>query len=206
MTTTSQSVPQNSRVLDLQVLALDLSTCTRCVGTLANIETAIETVQRVLEVTGSSVRVQKIVVESEEEARQYGFVSSPTIRIAGRDITFDTLESKCESCTDLCGCTEGTSCRLWRYQGAEHTEAPVGLIVEALLRELASAQPGAVAVAEAPTYELPANLRDFYAGKASRAAATGSACCSTSEQATCCEPAGKASCCGDPEPVTCGCR
>jgi hypothetical protein len=163
-------------------------------------------VRRVLEITGTSVRVKKVVVESEEEARQHRFVSSPTIRVAGHDIAFDTLESKCESCTDLCGCTEGTSCRLWRYQGAEHTEAPVGLIVEALLRELASAQSGAVAVAEGASYELSANLRDFFAGKAAGAAATASACCSTSAQATCCEPGEKASCCGEPEAVTCGCR
>lgn len=205
MNTMSQPVPETRRVIDLELLALDLSTCTRCVGSLANIETAIEAVRPALEATGKSVRVRKVVVHSEEEARRYRFVSSPTIRIGGHDIVFDTQESKCESCTDLCGCTEGTSCRVWRYQGAEHTEAPVGLIVEALLREVAGARADAP-LAEAGDHELPANLRDFFAGKASRAAAAASACCSTSEQASCCEPADKVSCCGEPQAVACGCR
>ena len=127
-----QSAP--SRVLDLELLALDLGTCTRCVGTLANIEAAIEIVRPVLAVTGTSVRVETMIVGSEDEARRHRFTSSPTIRIDGRDIVFDTLESRCEPCTDLCGCDEGTSCRVWRYQDQEHTEAPVGLVAEALLR------------------------------------------------------------------------
>jgi hypothetical protein len=208
MDTTSPTVPvpRDSRALDLELLALDLSSCTRCVGSLANIETAIDVVRKVLEVTGTSVSVRRVVVESEQEARQHRFVSSPTIRISGHDIALDTVESRCESCTDLCGCTEGTSCRVWTYRGVEHTEAPVGLIVEALLRELTALQPGVAAVAETPSYELPANLRSFFAAKASRSASPAGSCCSTSEQATCCEAADKVSCCGDPEAVTCNCR
>jgi hypothetical protein len=207
MTTTSPSVPapQNPRVLDLELLALDLSTCTRCLGTLANIETALDVVRQVLEVTGTAVHLRRVVVASEEEARQHRFLSSPTIRISGHDIVFATLESRCESCTDLCGCPEGTSCRLWSYQGAEFTEAPVGLIVEALLREATGGQPAAAAVANASEYELPANLRDFFASKVSRAAAAAKICGSTSEHAAGCETAEHASCC-DPDAATCGCR
>ena len=68
MTRTSQTVPPPEtsapRSLDIELLALDLSTCTRCVGTLANIETAIAAVRQVLEVTGMAVRVRQVVIGS----------------------------------------------------------------------------------------------------------------------------------------------
>jgi Domain of unknown function (DUF2703) len=209
MTTIPEALPPSAattRSLGVELLVLDLTSCTRCVGTLANIETAIAAVRQVVELTGTSIRVQKIVIESEEEARRHGFVSSPTIRIAGRDIVFDTLESPCESCTDVCGCSEGTNCRLWRYRGADYTEAPVGLIVEALLRELAPPRPEVGSAGAAATYEVPANLRAFFAGKDTRLTAAANDCCSAVDQATCCEPAEKSSCCEGPEPSTCGCR
>lgn len=209
MSPTAQSLiePQApaARIIDVDLLALDLNTCTRCVGTLGNIEAAIEVVRGVLDATGTKVRVRKVVVASEDEARRHQLVSSPTIRIAGRDIVFETRESVCDSCSDLCGCSEGTSCRVWRYQGAEYTEAPVGLIVEALLREVVRSSPSGAPGAET-NYEVPANLRAFFAGKESRASAAATECCSPSEQATCCEPAAKSSCCVESEPASCGCR
>jgi glutaredoxin len=114
-------------VIDIELLALNLSRCTHCVGTLDHIEKAIYIIRPVLEVMEAQVNVRKIVIESEEQARHYQFSISPTIRINGEGIAFETLESKCESCTDLCGYDEGTSCCVWRYQGEEYTEAPVGL-------------------------------------------------------------------------------
>lgn len=186
------------RVIDVELLALDLGTCTRCLGTLENIEAAIETVRSVLEVTGTEVRLKKILIESEEQARQHRFVASPTIRINGRDITLEILESECDSCTDLCGCNEGTNCRVWRYQGQEHTEAPAGLVVEALLRQILG---GDTEVApEPPDYEgVPENLRRFFAGKIAKELGEARSCCSPAELETCCKPAEKASCCGTAE-------
>lgn len=194
------------RVLNLELLALDLGSCTRCVGTLANIEAAIDAVRQVLEVTGTSVRVEKVVIESEEQARRYRFTSSPTIRIDDRDIVFETLESRCDSCTDLCGCDEGTSCRVWRYQGQEYTEAPVGLVTEALLRAILGGAAAGGAAAGDEVDEVPENLRRFFAAKTARRGAEADSCCSSSEQATCCEPAQKDACCGGSEPASCGCR
>lgn len=194
------------RVLELELLALDLSTCTRCVGTLANIEAAVAAVRQVLEVTGASVRLRKVLIDSEKQARRHRFTTSPTIRIDGRDIVFETLESRCDSCADLCGCEEGTSCRVWRYQGREYTEAPVGLVTEALLRGILGGAAAAGAAAGDEGNEVPENLRRFFAAKAARRGAEATACCSASEQATCCEPAQKDACCSSPEPASCGCR
>jgi hypothetical protein len=191
-----------AREIEVELLALDLNACTRCVGTLANIEEAIETVRRVLKATGAEARVRKVVIESEEQAREHRFEISPTIRINGHDIVFETLESRCDSCTDLCGCDEGTSCRVWRYGDREYTEAPVELVVEAILREVygesARAAPEPVAHEEG----VPENLRRFFAGRS----ATASSCCAPAEQEVCCEPSAKSSCCGTAEAGPCGCR
>jgi hypothetical protein len=198
-----------TRSIEIELLALDLNTCTRCVGSQANLEQALATTHHVLQMTGYDVQVRTILIESAEHARQHHFVTSPTIRINGRDIALETLESRCDSCTDLCGCTEGTNCRVWRYQGQEYTEAPVGMIVDALLREVYSgAQP-----LDAPPVirDVPENLTRFFSSKAAKAAPV-SSCCSPQEQTACCAPTEKAACCG-PSPSTsatsvtsCGCK
>jgi hypothetical protein len=201
-TASNPTTPLDPRVVDVELLALDLTSCTRCTGSLANIEAAIAAVQQVAAPTGTSIRLHKILVDSEEAARRHRFVSSPTIRVAGRDIVFETKESLCDSCTDLCGCSEGTSCRVWSYQGGEYTEAPVGLVVEALLREIV-APPTAFGAAESAT-EVPENLRRFFAGKATSSDDSAAACCPPAEQTDCCAPAEKESCCA-PAATTCGC-
>ncbi len=191
-------------VIDIELLALDLNRCTRCVGTLDHIEKAIEIIRPVLEVMEAQVNVRKIVIESEEKAPQYQFATSPTVRINGKDIAFETLESECESCTDLCGCDEGTSCRVWRYRGEEYTEAPVGLVVESILREIFDSS--RKSIGETTVYSgVPENLRRFFRSK-SDARPAAESCCSPAEQETCCEPSAKAACCDASQPETCGCH
>jgi hypothetical protein len=201
MNTQTPATAAPIREVDIELLALDLGSCTRCRGTLANIEAAIGSLRPVLDATGTVVRLRKTLIESEEQARRHRFETSPTIRINGRDIAFETRESRCDSCTDLCGCAEGTDCRVWLYHGQEHTEAPVGLVVEAVLHGIIDdTSPSAPVASES----VPENLRRFFAGSA--------ACCSPAEQETCCEPEAKPSCCGPAEvaPATqqeaCGCR
>lgn len=194
----------SERAVDIELLALDLTTCTRCVGTLENIEKAIGAVRPALEATGTRVTVTKRVIASDEQARRHRFVTSPTVRINGRDIVIETLESSCDSCTDLCGCDEGISCRVWPYRGQEYMEAPVGLLVEALLRELAG-DSGANAGTSGP-YEVPENLRRSFAGKVATMSPDSEPCCVPAELASCCDPVEKAGCCEAPAPTTCGCR
>lgn len=192
------------RQIEIELLALDLSSCTRCVGSLRNIETAVATLRDALKATGMGVRLKKTLVASEEEARRHRFVASPTIRVNGRDLALETVESKCDSCTDLCGCAAGTTCRVWRYLGQDHSEAPVGLIVEALLSQFAESSGPA---ADVPPYGgVPENLRQFFAGRDRQAAAIAGACCSTQEKEVCCEADDKDACCASAEPTACGCR
>ena len=194
-----------SRTIDLAFLYLDLNTCTRCVGTNENLEMALQSVADVLALTNTDVTVRKILIENEEQALAHQFVTSPTIRVNGRDIALSMRESQCDSCTDLCGCEEGTNCREWEYQGEIYMEAPVGLIVEAVLGAVYA---GAVAdTAVSPTNTVSANLKNFFAGSALAETAVTNACCSETKQETCCEPSAKSDCCGSSnESGSCGCQ
>ncbi len=191
-----------SRTVEVDHLYLDLTTCSRCRASDATLDAAVEIVRPVLDSLGASIEVRKTLVEAEEQARALGFVSSPTIRVNGRDIASELIESSCSECGELCGCDGGVDCRVWNYRGERHTEAPTGLIVEAILAELGPS--GTARSGETPVAEVPENLKRFFAGAA--AARGVSSCCSTEEQATCCDPAEKAGCCGEATDSSCGCR
>jgi hypothetical protein len=167
-----------SRTLNIQLLAIDLSTCSRCTGSLSNIEQAIATLQPVLASTGTVIQFQKILVESEAQAAQLRFVSSPTIRVNGHDIILETTESRCGDCSDLSGSAQGTACRTWSYQGGSYTEAPVGMIVDAILREIYQGD-GSVPVISHPI-EVPQNLQQFFQDKAKKVGS----CCGTTPTAS----------------------
>lgn len=208
---------QSPQTVELELLALDLNTCTRCVGSLANIQQAIALLQGVLEATGTTVSVTQRLIESEEQARQHQFVTSPTIRVNGSDIALETVESPCDSCSDLCGCNGGVACRVWRYHGEEYAEAPVGMIVDVILAAIYGDISTVSMVPQSYT-GVPDNLRQFFAGRQAQAVpsenrpntltATASSCCDVSEQATCCEAEEKTSCCGTATaaPASCGCQ
>lgn len=147
---------EKERIL-IDLLFLDLSVCTRCQGTDENLDAAVAEVSRVLESTGREVVVNRVHVLSEELARKYHFVSSPTIRVNGQDIQMDIRESLCESCGDLCG--DSVDCRVWVYRGKEYTEPPKAMIMEAILREVYGSREK---VEESKEYVLPENLKRFY--------------------------------------------
>lgn len=192
------------RTIEIDFLYLDLTACTRCLGTDQNLERAVQKAAEVLKETGIKVQVNKILIESADQARALRFVSSPTIRVNGRDIALEMKESRCESC-ESCVCGETVACRVWMYGGMEYTEAPVGMIVEAILREVYGG-PQRAPVESMPLGDLPENLNRFFIGKARKEAAAVSACCSPDQEASCCEPSEKTACCGTSEDVSCGCR
>ncbi|MGH2947834.1 MAG: DUF2703 domain-containing protein [Solirubrobacteraceae bacterium] len=192
-------------MLRIDLLFLDLTTCTRCRGADRNLESALEVARDVLTAAGTEVEVNKIHVESAAQARELGLVSSPTIRVNGRDIAHELRESSCgsEGCTD--GCGESIDCRVWVHRGREHAEPPVELILDAILREVYGGS--AVERARDPEpYELAENLERFFAGKAAAAVPAAAGCCSPAEQSTCCEAEDKAECCGTATGTGCGCR
>ena len=192
--------------IEIEFLYLDLDVCTRCKRTDANLETALRTVREVLQASGTDVTTRKMLVDSEETARKLKFVSSPTIRINGRDIALEFRETPCDSCAEACACDVGVDCRVWVYEGKEYTEAPVPLIVSALLSEVYDSQ-NADRPASSRPFELSENLKHFLEAKAAKKAAE--SCCAAEEKTSCCEPSEKSSCCssgGQGTAATCGCQ
>jgi hypothetical protein len=193
-----------SEEITIDFLFLDLTTCTRCIGTDQSLATALGVVRDVLDATGAAVKVRKTLVDTAAQARDLRFVSSPTIRVNGPDIALELKESPCGSEPCGCGGDDDTACRVWTYRGQEYTEAPVGLIVDAVLGELyGGAARSGLAADEA--YELPGKLESFFAGRG-QASLEEAVCCSPEEQESCCEPAAKADCCGPSTVGGCGCR
>jgi len=199
----------------IDFLFLDLTTCTRCRGTDRSLGSALTAVADVLEAAGIEVEVNKVHVASEEQARAWRFVTSPTIRVNGADIALELRESSCgsEACTD--GCGDQIACRVWVHRGREYTEPPVAMIVDAMLRHVYGTAPRP---ASAPRHELPENLRRFFAGTAASARPAQSipdtqptevvqiGCCPPGVQQTYCDASTKPECCGDDTEQGCGCQ
>ncbi len=150
------------RKINIDFLYLDLNVCVPCRGTENSLEEAISEVTKVLEATGVEVTVNKIQVENEELACELGFVSSPTIRINGRDIQLEVRESLCESCGDLCG--DDVDCRVWVYQGKEYSIPPKAMIIEAILKEVYGGTKEDSMI-PSRSNEVPENLKRFFAAK-----------------------------------------
>jgi hypothetical protein len=168
MTNAAPEFSDVHRTVAIEFLFLDLSTCGRCRGTSASIDRALESIEDVLRATDTRVELRRIHVHTAEQARELRFVSSPTIRVNGRDIALELIESECSE--EACGCGP---CRVWSYGGREYTEAPVGLIVDAVLSELYARAPRADP--QETAYQLPDGLARMFAAKDTGVA--GGRCC-----------------------------
>jgi Domain of unknown function (DUF2703) len=62
---------QTSDRLRIEFLFRDLTTCTRCLAAEQALESALDVVREVLQATGVRVEVDKVLVESEEQARRW---------------------------------------------------------------------------------------------------------------------------------------
>jgi hypothetical protein len=120
----------------VEFLYLDRETCERCRVTEAAVESALAAVRPALSLAGASVVLDRVHVDSAATADAVGFAVSPTVRVDGRDVQpdFETAD---------CGCAgEGTvPCRVWRDDGRRRERAPVGLVVDAVLRAAYRVEP-----------------------------------------------------------------
>ena len=181
---------EQARRLDVEFLYLDLKVCARCQGMERSLEEATSAVAPILELRGTEVNVGKVHVQSEEQARELGFGSSPTIRINGRDIqparagSTDVIESPCECGASLCG--ETVNCREWVYQGETYATPPVGLIVDALLGEIYGH--GETSLEGTwPVGDVPDNLKSFFEAKENKV--------DERQEASCCGAGSSKGCC-----------
>lgn len=201
MATVIQS--NTTKKIEIDFMYIDLEVCTRCKGTDANLAIALNSVADVLEASGAEVVLRKTLVDSEQKALELGFASSPTIRVNGRDIALEFRESNCTSCGEACN--GETDCRVWVYRGQEHTEAPVSMIVDAILSAVYSVREQVLKPQPKNDNAVPENLKRFFINKAAKQ----QSCCSAAEKATCCDASEKADCCSpatQSQGEACGCH
>lgn len=153
-----QDTKSSGKQLIIDFLYLDTSVCTRCQGAESSLDEALKEVAKVLEATGTEVRVNKVNIRTKELAEKYKFLSSPTIRVNGRDIQMEFKESLCESCGELCGDT--VDCRVWLYQGNEYNVPPTAMVIEGILKIVYGGNLDTDVSEE--TYTIPENLKHFY--------------------------------------------
>ena len=161
------------RPLLIEYLYLDLNTCDRCIGIDAVLDEVVALLRPALELAGYAVDYQKQEMATPQLAEQYRFLSSPTILVNGQDIFGAVQESDCGCCGEIAG-TE-VYCRVFEYEGNTYEVPTKEMLANAILKSL-NAKPACSCGA----YELPENLKRFYAGKAEKSEADASCGCGCS--------------------------
>jgi len=152
------------RVLIIELVVIDLTVCARCVPTGDQLENAVRLLTPVAEAIGIELKYRAIVVQSEDEAKQHALLSSPTIRVNGRDIAQDIRESVCESCGDLTGNNTLVDCREWHYRGKVYSSAPLPMLLEVVMGAMLNIDNEPL-VAPVPLEDLPENLKKYFQNK-----------------------------------------
>jgi hypothetical protein len=160
------------RVLNIELVVIDLTVCARCVPTGDQLENAVRLLTPVAEAMGIELKYRAIVVQSEDEAKQHALLSSPTIRINGRDIAQDIRESVCESCGDLTENNTLVDCREWHYRGKVYSSAPLPMLLEVVMGAMLNIDQEPP-VAPAPLEDLRENLKTYFEDRKG----VGNSCC-----------------------------
>lgn len=150
--------------VDIEYLYLDLHTCERCMGTESVLDEVMQVLTPALELAGFTVEYKKIEIETAEMAIKHQFLSSPTIRVNGQDICKTVVQNECGCCRDICD--TDVECRVFEYKGSTYEIPPKEALAEGIL-QLLFGQP--CSGGRSDSYELPANLKRFFAGKETRA-------------------------------------
>lgn len=159
-----------TRVVSVDYLFLDLETCDRCVGTDRVLKDAIAKAAPIIEDRGCRIVLKETQIENAAMAREYRFVSSPTIRVNGIDICQEVTEDDCGCCSDISG--TDTLCRTFIYEGKTYHVPPVEMLVGAIV-DNAFREP----VPDTSEYVLPQNLDSFFKGKESMIPMVRLGCC-----------------------------
>lgn len=159
----ADQAPGAKKTLNVDLLAIDLTSCRRCVPTGDQLKRAVDLLTPVAEALGIELKYREIIVQTAVEAKANALLSSPTIRLNGRDIAQDIRESLCESCGDLTVNDTLVDCREWHYRGKVYYAAPVPLLIEAIMAAMLDID--ATPTTPEPIAELPENLQRYFDNK-----------------------------------------
>ena len=144
----------------VEYLYLDLQTCERCVGTDRELDEVIMALTPALALAGYAVEYRKLEMTTREMATAHRFVSSPTIRINGRDLCATVSENDCGCCGEIS--ETQVDCRVFEYGGERFEVPPKAMLAEGILSVVFG---NSGEIKPAVEYTLPENLRRFYDGK-----------------------------------------
>lgn len=149
-----------TKEIKVDYLFLDNQKCTRCKKTEDVLDKSFSELEKILSKAGYEFTLRKEHITNKEKAIEFQFVSSPTIRINGKDIALNLTENSCDDCGDLCGCGEDTQCRTWEFEGKTYEVPPVSLVLDRMLSTIYSTENGY----ENSSYNLPENLVKYFKG------------------------------------------
>ena len=138
------SIGEDEKVVVIEYLYLDLNTCERCVKTEKVLESVVDELRHAFKIAGYSLEYHKVLIETAEMATAYRFLSSPTIRVNGRNICNFLKVNNCGYREDIAGAplTEMIAEEIIKWAMAPHL--PSFLLDE---------------------YVLPDDLKKFFDGK-----------------------------------------
>ncbi len=162
----------NDKKANIEYLYLDLQSCDRCIGTDNVLDEVMTILTPALNLAGYDVEYNKIEIKTEELANQYKFLSSPTIRLNGKDICQSVQENDCGCCGEISG--TNVDCRIFEYDGKAYEVPPKEMLAEVILQNVFRLTEDAFSCCE---YELPHNLKIFFDGKKRKECSCGNNCC-----------------------------
>lgn len=151
-------VSDKKRIL-IEYLYLDLETCDRCMGTDQVLDEVVAVLAPALQLAGYEVEYRNIEVETAQLAEKHQFLSSPTIRVNGRDILGVVKENSCGCCSEISG--TAVTCRTFEYKGVGYEVPPKEMVAQAIFQTVFAPVDGCTCNA----YKLPENLKTFFEGK-----------------------------------------
>ena len=156
----------------VEYLYLDLHKCDRCIETDGALDEVMRVLTPALRLAGFEVEYNKIEMATAEIARQYRFLSSPTVRVNGRDICERVAENNCACCGEISG--GDVDCRVFELDGQSCEVPPKEVLATLILRAVFAAVKGECSCG---VYAFPENLRKFYEGKSRKSGGRQSNCC-----------------------------
>ena len=147
-----------NKKVNIEYLYLDITVCTRCQGSDLNLEKSIETLTT--NFPEYKFNLSKIHIDTIDVAFKEKFVSSPTIRIDGKELPIKFKENNCDSCGDFCG--DNVDCRIWVHNDKEFTSAPIDMLVD-LVSDYIKGKVNLLAVNQ--KYTIPENIIHFFSAR-----------------------------------------
>ena len=162
---------EKEKIIIIEYLSLDLNTCERCVQTDKVLDGVLDELRHAFKIAGYSLEYHKVLIETAEMAAAYKFISSPTIRVNGRDICKPADDNICNCCGDIAGTQ--LDCPVFSYNGKKYEVPPAEMIAEAIIQW--------ALVPQLPTfcsdgYVLPDNLKKFFESKNTKCGKSACSC------------------------------